>query len=74
VNQSSFYGASVCFVGLRRSLGEVPKAFVVLRTAAAAEELMEFVAGRVANFDPSGTISRRVAPEFSETDVCWMSR
>jgi acyl-CoA synthetase (AMP-forming)/AMP-acid ligase II len=30
--------------------GEVPKAFVVLKTAATPEELMEFVAGRVASY------------------------
>jgi len=30
--------------------GEVPKAFVVLKSAATPEELMEFVAGRVASY------------------------
>lgn len=30
--------------------GEVPKAFVVLKTAATAEELTEFVAGRVESY------------------------
>jgi acyl-CoA synthetase (AMP-forming)/AMP-acid ligase II len=57
--------------------GEVPKAFVVLKTAATPEELMEFVAGRVAPYkkvrklvivdaipkSPAGKLLRRVLVE-----------
>jgi acyl-CoA synthetase (AMP-forming)/AMP-acid ligase II len=57
--------------------GEVPKAFVVLKTTATAEELMEFVAGRVASYkkvrklvivdtipkSPAGKLLRRVLVE-----------
>ena len=57
--------------------GEVPKAFVVLKTAATPEELMEFVAGRVASYkkvrklvivdaipkSPAGKLLRRVLVE-----------
>jgi acyl-CoA synthetase (AMP-forming)/AMP-acid ligase II len=57
--------------------GEVPKAFVVLKSEATAEELMAFVAGRVAPYkkvrrvefveqipkSPSGKILRRVLVE-----------
>jgi acyl-coenzyme A synthetase/AMP-(fatty) acid ligase len=58
-------------------VGEVPKAFVVLKAAATAEELMAFVAGRVAPYkkvrrmefvelipkSASGKILRRVLVE-----------
>jgi len=57
--------------------GEVPKAFVVLKTPATPEELMEFVAGRVASYkkvrklvivdaipkSPAGKLLRRVLVE-----------
>jgi len=63
--------------------GEVPKAFVVLRAAATAEELMAFVAVRVAPYkkvrklavvdqipkSPSGKILRRVLIEVERTQV-----
>ena len=57
-----------------KEVGEVPKAFIVLKAEATADEIMEFVAARVAPFkkirsveftdkipkSPSGKILRRV--------------
>ena len=57
--------------------GEVPKAFVVLKSPATAEELMDYVAGRVASYkkvrrlaivdaipkSPAGKLLRRVLVE-----------
>lgn len=61
--------------------GEIPRAFVVLRSPATAEELMAYVAGRVAPYkkvrrvdfidvipkSPSGKILRRVLKEIAAT-------
>ena len=68
--------------------GEVPKAFVVLKNEASAEQIMDFVAGRVAPYkrirrvefvseipkSPAGKILRRVLKERERQSVSSVGR